>query len=122
MIYIQNLDYIKDIISSLKIQFKEKHENINVDKLFTNELNSKSKICIVEQDFFNQSINENNDPFSDFLECVSESTPPKKESSTKSSSNINLEQYKYILLIENHVEPNIFDLFLKYEIIGIFRK
>ena len=44
MIYIQNLDYIKDIISSLKIQFKEKHENINVDKLFTNELNSKSKI------------------------------------------------------------------------------
>ncbi len=52
MIYIQNLDYIKDIISSLKIQFKEKHENINVDKLFTNELNSKSKICIVEQDFF----------------------------------------------------------------------
>lgn len=28
MIYIQNLDYIKDIISSLKIQFKEKHENI----------------------------------------------------------------------------------------------
>ncbi len=46
----------------------------------------------------------------------------QKESSTKSSSNINLEQYKYILLIENHVEPNIFDLFLKYEIIGIFRK
>jgi transcriptional regulator with PAS, ATPase and Fis domain len=105
MIYVENFEIIKDIVESLKKQFKDKNENIQVDDFFQKNITENTKLCIVENSYKKLSKQE-----------IIKTQMEGKIDTRK------LDNYKYILLIDEHVDSDVFDYFLKYEIIGIFRK
>lgn len=108
MIYIENFEIIKDIIDSLKKQFEDKNENINIDNLIETSITDNTKVCIIENSFLKPDLIE------EF-----EKEKNKEENNTQ---DYNLKDYRCILLIDEHIDSEVFDYFLKYEIIGIFRK
>ncbi|WP_241244207.1 sigma 54-interacting transcriptional regulator [Marinitoga sp. 38H-ov] len=93
-------EYINKIMESLKIQFDEKKERISIDEYFDSDFKS-SELCIIEESFLEE---------------------PKNPAKRKNINTEELKNKKIILIVDDKINGNIFDKFLEYEIIGIFRK
>ncbi|KAF2961315.1 sigma 54-interacting transcriptional regulator [Fervidobacterium sp. 2310opik-2] len=88
------IDLVKE---SLKRQFESKRENIDIDKIFTNNIDD-SQYAIVH------------------IESLMERNPAKIKDEEK------LKGKKIILIVDKRIDGKIFDKFLDFDILGIFRK
>ncbi|MBM7559254.1 sigma 54-interacting transcriptional regulator [Marinitoga litoralis] len=104
MIYISKKEkYIDDIIEALKKQFNDKEEKISITELFCNDLDS-ADLCILEE--------------KELLKKRETKNPALKNK----KDNHKIKDKKIILIVEDKIKGEIFEKFLEYEIIGIFRK
>ncbi|WGS65163.1 sigma 54-interacting transcriptional regulator [Marinitoga aeolica] len=108
MIYISKKEkYIDDIIESLEKQFNEKEEKISITELFCKDIDS-ADLCILEE-----------------KELLKKGERKRKNPALKNKNGNLLKKIKdkkIVLIVEDKIKGEIFEKFLEYEIIGIFRK
>jgi len=96
MIYIKDKEYIKKFMESLNRQFREKGENIQPEDFFTQDYEKASCYIVDESEF------------------------------EKPKDSRQIEEFKsyfpMIIIVEAKICCEVMEIFLKYNVIGVFRK
>jgi len=96
MIYIKDKEYIKKFMESLSRQFREKGENIQPEDFFTQDYEKASCYIVDESEFANTKEDRKIKEFKSY--------------------------FPMIIIVEAKIRCKVMEKFLKYNIIGVFRK